>query len=65
MSTRAASLRRREPELEQHPIPRGFEPRVDTDTLLAARDRYDDCHMTDSGEMKTAEAWAAILTQHR
>jgi hypothetical protein len=35
------------------------------DTLLAARDRYDDCHMADSGEMKTAEAWAAILTQHR
>jgi Carbohydrate esterase, sialic acid-specific acetylesterase len=43
----------------------GFEPGVDTDTLLSAQDRYDDCHMADSGEMKTAKAWAAILTQHR
>jgi len=42
----------------------GFEPGVDTDTLLSAQDRYDDCHMADSGEMKTAKAWAAILTQH-
>jgi hypothetical protein len=43
----------------------GFEPGVDTDKLLSAQDRYDDCHMADSGEMKTAEAWAAILTRHR
>jgi Carbohydrate esterase, sialic acid-specific acetylesterase len=41
----------------------GFEPGVDTDKLLSAQDRYDDCHMADSGEVKTARAWAAILTQ--
>jgi Carbohydrate esterase, sialic acid-specific acetylesterase len=43
----------------------GLEPGVDTDKLLSAQDRYDDCHMADSGEVKTAKAWAAILTQHR
>ena len=42
----------------------GFEAGVDTDKLLAAQDRYDDCHMADSGEMKTAKAWAAILARH-
>jgi Carbohydrate esterase, sialic acid-specific acetylesterase len=42
----------------------GFKPGVDTDKLLSAQDRYDDCHMADSGEVKTASAWAAILTQH-
>jgi hypothetical protein len=41
----------------------GFRPGVDTDTLLSPQDRYDDCHMADSGEVKTAKAWAAILTQ--
>ena len=30
-----------------------FVPGVDTDTLLSAQDRYDDCHMADSGEVKT------------
>jgi carbohydrate esterase-like sialic acid-specific acetylesterase len=42
----------------------GFAPGVDTDKLLSAQDRFDDCHMADSGEMKTAKAWAGILTQH-
>lgn len=41
-----------------------FKPGVDTDALLSAQDRYDDCHMADSGEVKTAKAWAAILTPH-
>jgi Carbohydrate esterase, sialic acid-specific acetylesterase len=40
-----------------------FKPGVDTDRLLSAQDRYDDCHFADSGEVKTASAWAAILTQ--
>jgi hypothetical protein len=42
----------------------GFEAGVDTDKLLTAQDRYDDCHFADSGEVKTAKAWTAILTQH-
>jgi hypothetical protein len=42
----------------------GFAPGVDTDKLLSAQDRYDDCHMADSGEVKTAKAWAAILAPH-
>ena len=41
-----------------------FKAGVDTDLLLSAQDRYDDCHMADSGEVKSARAWAAILTQH-
>jgi hypothetical protein len=39
----------------------GFKAGVDTDNLLTAEDRYDDCHMADSGEVKTAKAWAALL----
>lgn len=42
-----------------------LKPGVDTDKLLDAQDRYDDCHFADSGEVKTAKAWAALLTQHR
>jgi hypothetical protein len=42
----------------------GLKPGVDTDKLLEAQDRYDDCHMADSGEVKTAKAWAAILESH-
>jgi hypothetical protein len=42
----------------------GFAAGVDTDKLLGAQDRYDDCHMANSGEVKTAGAWAARLTQH-
>src|ERR1700733_9082827 len=38
-----------------------FRPGVDTDKLLSPQDRYDDCHMAESGEVKTAKAWAAIL----
>jgi len=37
----------------------GFKAGVDhTDLLLSAQDRYDDCHMRDSGEVKSARAWA-------
>jgi len=43
----------------------GLKPGVDTDKLFAAQDRYDDCHFSESGEVKTAKAWAAILTQDR
>jgi hypothetical protein len=42
----------------------GFKAGVDTDRLLMPQDRYDDCHMADSGEVKTAKAWAALLAQH-
>ena len=42
----------------------GFAPEVDTDKLLSAQDRFDDCHFGDLGEVKTAKAWAAILAQH-
>jgi hypothetical protein len=41
-----------------------FEAGVDTDKLLSAQDRYDDCHMADSGEVKSARAWTALLAQH-
>lgn len=41
----------------------GLKPGVDTDKLLDAQDRYDDCHFAESGEVKTAEAWAAILAK--
>ena len=41
----------------------GFKPGVDTDEFLEPQDRYDDCHFADSGEVKTARAWAAILAQ--
>ena len=39
----------------------GLRPGVDTDALLDAQDRYDDCHFANSGEAKAASAWAAIL----
>jgi Carbohydrate esterase, sialic acid-specific acetylesterase len=39
----------------------GLEPGVDTDTLVGSHDRYDACHFADSGEIKAARAWAAIL----
>ena len=42
-----------------------FRAGVDTDGLLAPQDRYDDCHMADSGEVKSAKAWAAILAGER
>ena len=51
----------------QHALAAGgprFEAGVDTDKLLSTADRYDDCHMADSGEVKTARAWAALLAQH-
>ena len=40
-----------------------LKPGVDTDKLLEPQDRYDDCHFADSGEVKAARAWAAILAQ--
>ena len=39
----------------------GLKPGVDTDKFLEPQDRYDDCHFADSGEVKAARAWAAIL----
>lgn len=41
----------------------GLKAGVDTDTLLGAQDRYDDCHFAASGEERTARAWAAILAK--
>jgi hypothetical protein len=41
----------------------GLKAGVDTDELLEAQDRYDDCHFAESGEVKAATAWAAILAQ--
>ena len=41
----------------------GLKAGVDTDELLEAQDRYDDCHFADSGEVKAATAWAVILAQ--
>ena len=41
----------------------GLRAGVDTDELLQVQDRYDDCHFANSGEMKSARAWAAILAQ--
>jgi len=39
----------------------GLKSGVDTDLLLEAQDRYDDCHFAESGEMKAAKAWAELL----
>ena len=39
----------------------GLKSGVDTDFLLEAQDRYDDCHFAESGEMKAAKAWAELL----
>lgn len=35
---------------------------VDTDHLLSAMDRYDDCHFSGSGQQKFADAWLDILS---
>ena len=40
----------------------GLRGGVDTDLLLAAQDRYDDCHFAESGQMKAAKAWAELLS---
>jgi hypothetical protein len=39
----------------------GLKAGVNTDVLLNAEDRYDDCHFAESGQVKAAAAWAAIL----
>ena len=38
---------------------------VDTDSLLAPEDRYDDCHFTESGQRKTAAAYAEAIKRSR
>jgi hypothetical protein len=38
---------------------------VDTDALLAAKDRYDDCHLSESGQRKTAAAYAEAIKRSR
>ena len=40
----------------------GLKTGVDTDLLLEAQDRYDDCHFAASGQMKAAKAWAELLS---
>ncbi len=39
----------------------GLKSGVDTDLLLESEDRCDDCHFSESGEMKAAKAWAELL----
>ncbi len=34
---------------------------IDTDSLMGPLDRYDDCHLAASGQIKAAGAWAKIL----
>ena len=38
---------------------------VNTDKLLLAEDRYDDCHLSESGQEKLAEEYAKIIHNHR
>jgi hypothetical protein len=38
---------------------------VDTDALLAAKDRYDGCHLSESGQRKTAAAYAEAIKRSR
>jgi hypothetical protein len=33
--------------------------------LLAAKDRYDDCHLSESGQRKTAAAYAEAIKRSR
>lgn len=40
----------------------GLRTGIDTDLLLNAQDRYDDCHFAESGQTKTAQAFAELLT---
>ncbi len=46
---------------QQELVDSGFKRGVDTDILLDAQDRYDDCHFAESGQMKAASAWAKLL----
>jgi hypothetical protein len=36
---------------------------IDTDKLMAPLDRYDDCHLAASGQLKAASAWAKLLSE--
>jgi hypothetical protein len=38
---------------------------VDTDSLLVQEDRYDDCHFSESGQRKTAAAYAEAIKRSR
>jgi hypothetical protein len=38
---------------------------VDSDGLLGAKDRFDDCHLSDSGQRKTAAAYAEAIKRSR
>lgn len=38
---------------------------ADTDALLAPEDRYDECHFSESGQRKTATAYAAAIRRFR
>ncbi|MBI2767214.1 MAG: hypothetical protein HYX53_15060 [Chloroflexi bacterium] len=38
---------------------------VDTDALLGAKDRFDDCHLSESGQRKTAAAYAEAIKRSR
>jgi hypothetical protein len=38
---------------------------VDADRLLAAKDRYDDCHLSESGQRKVAAAYADAIKRSR
>jgi hypothetical protein len=42
----------------------GLRPESTRDLRLSAQDRYDDCHMADSGEVESPSVRAAILTKH-
>jgi hypothetical protein len=38
---------------------------VDTDAVLGPKDRYDDCHLSESGQRKTAAAYAEAIKRSR
>ena len=38
---------------------------IDSDGLLGAKDRYDDCHLSESGQRKTAAAYAEAIKRSR
>lgn len=59
------------PYVEDNPVARaqkalpgsaaGVHAGVNSDELLGPADRYDDCHLSRSGAVKMAEAWASLL----
>lgn len=44
---------------------RGIHVAVDTDALLSPEDRHDECHFSESGQRKTAMAYAAAIKRIR